>query len=254
MHDRKMITDAIEAHCRTLAELDREGWLQIWADDAVLEDPVSVDTFCGLDALGTTFWELVKLTGPLRLELQEDAIVCGNEVIAILSAQSSWGGTTREVGPLVDHFTFGPDGKITAMRAHWNFAKHGYRPEMDIDPAQRKFITDTIEAACRAENELDKETWLKLFADDAVVEDPVGVTTTRGIEALARDFWSSIEQARPKIRLLDGVIVSGREAIAIVSAEIDHDGKRRVFEPIVVNYAFNDAGKVRHLRSFFNYS
>jgi hypothetical protein len=52
--------------------------------------------------------------------------------------------------------------------------------------------------------------------------------------------------------LLDDLIVCGNEAIAIESAEIDQDGQQRTF-PIVANYVFDDAGKVRHLRSFFNY-
>jgi steroid delta-isomerase len=253
MLDHTVIQNAIEAHCRTLSTLDKEGWLSIWADQAVLEDPVGVDTFRGKEVLSTTFWKLVEQTSPLQLKLRDEVIVCGQEAIAILSASSSWGGTTHDVGPLMDHFTFGPDGKITTMRAHWNFAKHGYRPEKDVDPARRDLMIEAIETACRAENELDKQTWLNLFAEDAVVEDPVGVNTQRGIDALATTFWSSVERARPRIQLLDDVIVCGNEAIAILSAKIHHEGQQQTFQPIVVNYVFDEAGKVRHLRSFFNY-
>jgi steroid delta-isomerase len=253
MLDRTLVLNAIEGHCRTLSTLDKDGWLRMWADEAVLEDPVGVDTFRGKEALSTTFWNIVEQTNPLLLELRDEVIVCGREAIAILSASSSWGGTTRNVGPLIDHFAFGPDGKITSMRAYWNFAKHGYRTDMDVEPARRKLMINAIETACRAENELDRETWLNLFAEDAVVEDPVGVNTERGIDALATNFWSSVERARPNIRLLDDVIVCGTEAIAIVSAKIDQDGQPRTFQPIVVNYVFDETGKVRQLRSFFDY-
>ena len=64
MGERQMKVAAIETHCRTLTDQDKEGWLSIWADDAVLEDPVGVDTFRGIDTLRTTFWDIVELTSP----------------------------------------------------------------------------------------------------------------------------------------------------------------------------------------------
>src|SRR5258708_3035168 len=148
--DRKVIIGAIEAHCRTLTNQDKEGWLRIWADDVVIEDPVGVDSFRGIDTLRTTFWEIVERTSPLRLGLLDDIIVWGKEGMGILSAESSWGGTQRNVGPLVDHFTFAPDGKITAMRAHWNFARHGYRPEMATGAADRDRMLAAVNTHCRA--------------------------------------------------------------------------------------------------------
>lgn len=117
----------------------------------------------------------------------------------------------------------------------------------------RDHIVAAIGTHCRAENARDKETWLALFADDIVVEDPVGINTTRGIEALGTDFWASVERAEPKLELLEDVIVCGNEAIAILSAEINQDGGRIMLKPIVVNFVYNEAGKVRHLRSFLNY-
>jgi len=252
MGERQMKVAAIETHCRTLTDQDKEGWLSIWADDAVLEDPVGVDTFRGIDTLRTTFWDIVELTSPLRLSLLKDVIVCGNEAIAIISARSSWGGSQREVGPIVDHFSFGPDGKITAMRAHWNFAAVGYRPEMEVPPTARERMVAAIEESYRAEVALDKEAWLGFFAADATVEDPVGVTTIHGIEELAKEFWPNVERARPELHLLDDVIVSGNEAIAILSATIGPDGQRQQLAPIVVHYVFDETGKVRQLRSFFN--
>lgn len=117
----------------------------------------------------------------------------------------------------------------------------------------REHIVEAISTHCRAENALDKETYLALFADDVIIEDPVGVNTTRGFEALATDFWASVVKAEPQLKLLEDVIVCGNEAIAILEAEINHDGGRITIAPIVVNFVYNDAGKVRHLRSFMNY-
>src|SRR3546814_3370537 len=43
MPDAKTISEAIAEHCKTLSNRDKEGWLSLWADDVVLEDPVGVD-------------------------------------------------------------------------------------------------------------------------------------------------------------------------------------------------------------------
>jgi hypothetical protein len=117
----------------------------------------------------------------------------------------------------------------------------------------REHIVEAINTHCRAENTLDKQTYMGLFADDIVIEDPVGLTTTTGIKAVGTDFWASVKNAQPKLKLLEDVIVCRNEAIAILSAEINHDGDRVTISPIVVNFVYNDAGKVRHLRSFMNY-
>jgi steroid Delta-isomerase len=254
MLDRKVIIGAIESHCRTLTDHDKEGWLRIWADEATLEDPVGVDTFRGIGALRTTFWELVELTSPLRLGLLDEIIVCGEEAIAILSAESSWGGTQRNVGPLVDHFTFGPDGKITAMRAHWNFAKHGYRPEMAPQVADRERMVAAVKTHCQASTEGNREVWVKIFANDVVIEDPVGSGAIyRGIEAVSATFWDRSQGAKPRLQLTEEVIVSGKEAVAILSAEVGPESARRKLAPIVDHFTFNEDGKVASMRAFFNY-
>ncbi|MCB2078461.1 MAG: nuclear transport factor 2 family protein [Novosphingobium sp.] len=117
----------------------------------------------------------------------------------------------------------------------------------------RDDIIEAVRTHCRAESALDKDTWLALFADDIVIEDPVGLRTTRGIEAVSTDFWASVENARPRIELLEDVIVCGQEAVAILSAEINSEAGRITIAPIVVNFVYDEAGKVRRLRSFMNY-
>lgn len=122
MPDADAIVAAINSHCETLSNHDKDGWLALWADDAVLEDPVGVDTFRGIESLQTTFWKMVEDLSPMKLWLERDVIVCGNEAIAILQGVVTREGALQHVGPLVDHFTFNDAGKISMMRAFWKYA------------------------------------------------------------------------------------------------------------------------------------
>ena len=121
MPTAKEINATIQAHCDTLSDHDKEGWLALWADDTVLEDPVGVDTYRGIEGLRTSFWKLVDDLSPMKLWLERDVIVCGNEAIAILQGVVTREGAMQHVGPLVDHFTFNDEGKITMMRAFWKY-------------------------------------------------------------------------------------------------------------------------------------
>ncbi|MFZ1164374.1 nuclear transport factor 2 family protein [Mycobacterium sp.] len=121
MPTAKEINATIQAHCDTLSNHDKEGWLALWADDTVLEDPVGVDTYRGIEGLRTSFWKLVDDLSPMKLWLERDVIVCGNEAIAILQGVVTREGAMQHVGPLVDHFTFNDEGKITMMRAFWKY-------------------------------------------------------------------------------------------------------------------------------------
>ena len=78
--------------------------------------------FAALRAIGTTFWKMVEDLSPMKLWLEREVIVCGNEAIAILHGVVTREGAMQHVGPLVDHFTFNQEGKITMMRAFWKYA------------------------------------------------------------------------------------------------------------------------------------
>ena len=121
MVDSAKMIAAIKAHCRTLSDHDKDGWLELWDDNAVLEDPVGVDTYRGKETLATTFWLLVEQLTPMKLWLERDVIVCGSEAIATLNGVVSKQGKLSRVGPIVDHFTFNEAGKIISMRAFWKY-------------------------------------------------------------------------------------------------------------------------------------
>jgi len=121
MVSRSQIVASIEQHCHALTASDRDSWLKIWANDVVIEDPVGVSKYEGLESVGTALWAEIEAISPLTLRLDSEVIVCGNEAIAILMADVSSEKGSKMVGPIVDHFIFNSDGKISRMRAFWKY-------------------------------------------------------------------------------------------------------------------------------------
>jgi steroid Delta-isomerase len=121
MVNREVIVASIETHCQALSANDKNAWLQIWADDVVIEDPVGVSIYRGLEAVSTALWAEIEAISPIKLWLEVEIIVCGNEAIAILAAEVNSATGRRRVGPIVDHFLFNKEGKIAQMRAFWKY-------------------------------------------------------------------------------------------------------------------------------------
>jgi steroid delta-isomerase len=120
MPDREAMIAAVQTHCRAQSEGDHDAWIGIWADDAVVEDPVGAPPHRGIEALRTTFWPMSRKAAP-RLTLTEDVIVCGNEAIAIMTAEVGPADNRRTLSPVIDHFTFDEDARIVGMRAFFAY-------------------------------------------------------------------------------------------------------------------------------------
>lgn len=119
MVDRKHIIDAIEAYCRAETEKNKAAWLDLFAGNIVHEDPVGVRTNTGLSMLGE-FWDSFQ-DYDLELWTTEPVIVCGNEAIALMKCRMGPADARQESGTIVDHFVFDDDGKITSVRAFYNY-------------------------------------------------------------------------------------------------------------------------------------
>jgi steroid delta-isomerase len=104
----------------------------------------------------------------------------------------------------------------------------------------------------------DKAGWLALYADDAVVEDPVGGAEwdpegkgQRGKAAIGAfyDMFSTFQSAF-EFEVHER-FVCGNEVAALVSMHITNkEGVKNTTKAINV-YKINDAGKVQSLRSFW---
>ena len=122
MPDANAIVAAINAHCETLSDHDKDGWLAFGLMTRFWKTPWEWIPTRGIESLRTSFWKLVTDLSPMKLWLERDVIVCGNEAIAILQGVVTREGSMQHVGPLVDHFTFNDAGKISMMRAFWKYA------------------------------------------------------------------------------------------------------------------------------------
>jgi len=122
MVNQESMIASVKSHCRALSDHDKEAWLALWAEDAVLEDPVGRDVFRGRKSLAEEFWASIEKLSPMKLWLERDVVVCKNEAVALLAGVVTQNGKLHRVGPtLIDHFVFDEAGKIVSMRAFWKY-------------------------------------------------------------------------------------------------------------------------------------
>jgi steroid delta-isomerase len=108
-------TDKIAVVNRYVEAFDKQDIAiirDIYAADAVVEDPVGSDAHVGMDAI-CAFYEGALAAGA-RLELTGNPRCAGNSVA--FPFQVKMPGMGIEV---IDVFEFNEDGKVVAMKAYW---------------------------------------------------------------------------------------------------------------------------------------
>lgn len=99
-------------------------WLALFADDAVVEDPVGPSGFDpegkghrGLEAISRFYDMTIATTESLEF-LIDDSLVCGDENVNIGTIRSTVGGSIIDAeGVFV--YRVNADGKIASLRAFW---------------------------------------------------------------------------------------------------------------------------------------
>lgn len=93
------------------------------------------------------------------------------------------------------------------------------------------------------------ELAVAIFAEDAVVEDPVGSPLKIGHEAI-RAFYTSSMATGAKL-VLDGPIrIAADHAAFAFHVPLNFDGKEMEIH-VIDTFAFNAEGKVKEMRAFF---
>jgi ketosteroid isomerase-like protein len=121
-------------------------------------------------------------------------------------------------------------------------------------------VTSAVSSAGRLSREAamagDKDAWLALFADDAIVEDPIGPSHFdpegrghRGKAAIARFFDMAIAPSQLEFHF-DKTYVCGDEEANVGHIVIVASGYRVVAEG-VFTYRVNAEGKIVALRAYW---
>jgi len=107
---------------------DREGWLALFADDAVVADPIGPSAFDpegkghhGRDAIATFYDTVIASSEAITFEITE-SYLCGEEVADVGVIRTTLAGGTHQA---IVHgvYTYRSDGagKIASLRAYWEF-------------------------------------------------------------------------------------------------------------------------------------
>jgi steroid delta-isomerase len=120
------IRATVERYTEVFSAGDKEGYVGLFADDATLEDPVGGEVHRGKDAINA-FWDMTRqMTPEIELRITGPIRVAGNEAAFPGEARPLLGEDRMKV-PVIDAIAFDDDGRITRLRAFWDFA--------DLEPA-----------------------------------------------------------------------------------------------------------------------
>ncbi len=109
---------AVEAH-------DRAAWLALFADDAVVEDPIGPSAFDpegrghrGLEAIASFYDQVIAVNESIRFTIRQ-SILCGEEAANVGVIRITFaGGSSVEVDGVYT-YRRSPDDKIASLRAFW---------------------------------------------------------------------------------------------------------------------------------------
>jgi steroid delta-isomerase len=116
------IRSTIDRYVEVFSAGDRAGYLGLFTDDATVEDPVGSDVVSGPDGLGA-FWDGVRSMSPdIELQLTGAPRIAAGEAAFPMRAVTTV-GEARMAVEIIDVMTFADDGRITSLRAFFDFAE-----------------------------------------------------------------------------------------------------------------------------------
>ena len=121
MPSPEQVQAAVDAYVAAYMKNDRDAFLDAFATDGVIVDPVGTPAHVGRDARGA-FWDTVhQLTEHMSFDVK-DVIVCGSEAAMVFRIHAG----TADAGVVIDAvdiFEVDDDGKIASMRAYWDMSR-----------------------------------------------------------------------------------------------------------------------------------
>jgi ketosteroid isomerase-like protein len=107
---------------------DRDGWLRLFAEDAVVQDPIGPSPFDpegnghqGREAIAAFYDNVIAPSDAITFEI-EQSYLCGAEVADVGIIRTTLaGGTHQAVVRGVYTYRSNGVGKLAALRAFWEF-------------------------------------------------------------------------------------------------------------------------------------
>lgn len=95
----------------------------------------------------------------------------------------------------------------------------------------------------------DADRAAAIFADDAVVEDPIGSPPRIG-KAAIRQFYAESMATGAKLHLAGPIRVATAHAAFAMQVRLHWDGKDMAID-VIDTFAFDDEGKVKEMKAYF---
>jgi hypothetical protein len=111
-----------------VVEGNRQAWLDLWTDDAIVQDPVGVSP---LDPSGeghkgkaaiAAFWDMVMPNGIHSFEIRESH-PAGDSCANVVTLSNKLPDGTIISTDCVAVYTANDAGKLVSLRAYWDFSK-----------------------------------------------------------------------------------------------------------------------------------
>ncbi|MFI6368228.1 nuclear transport factor 2 family protein [Nocardia sp. NPDC050630] len=112
------IRDVIEQYVKLVGSGPTEAIVDLYAPDAVVEDPIGTEPKRGHEAI-REFYEVI---GNLDRETQlhaDSVRIAGNHAAFMFTLVTKFGDQRLTLSP-IDTMDFDDEGKIVAMRAYWS--------------------------------------------------------------------------------------------------------------------------------------
>ena len=110
-------------------EQKRDAWLDLFADNAVLEDPVGVSPFDptglghrGKAAIAKFYDQIIMGAGTMDFTIHA-SYPCGDECANILVARFTQADGSVSESPMVAIYKVNAQGKILSLRAFWDTSR-----------------------------------------------------------------------------------------------------------------------------------
>ena len=117
---------ASQRSMKAVGEKTKTAWLDLFADDAVIEDPVGVSPLdpegkghVGRAAIGA-FWDVHIAASQIKFDIRH-SYACGNEVANVGRITTTLPNGITAIAEGVFVYKVNAQGKLVSLRAFWEF-------------------------------------------------------------------------------------------------------------------------------------